>query len=381
MARIVVNSYMVRYPLGGMMSWVLQYLVGFHRMGHEVYFVEKSGYPSDCYDAERDIMTDDCKYGVGVVDELLARFGLDERWCFVDAGGEHHGLSERQLSRAFEAADLYIDMGTRGDWTEEAEASGARVFVDGEPGYCQIRMEKALAAGQESPRFDHYYSTGRNIGTAKASAPTAGKRWRPIFHPVNVELFENRPPPAGAGYTTVMNWQSHPPLEFEGRVYGQKDLEFEKFVSLPGATNASLELAVSGERVPSGRLLDAGWKLRDSHEVTASYDSFIDYIRSSRGEFSVAKNVFVATRSGWFSDRSAAYLASGRPVVMQDTGFSSHLPCGEGLFAIDSAEEAAEALDQIEADYPRHRAAAREVAAEHLDAPKVLARLLEEVGL
>ena len=154
-------------------------------------------------------------------------------------------------------------------------------------------------------------------------------------------------PPAEAPFTTVMNWQSHAPLEFEGEVYGQKDVEFEKFMDLPTRTGATLEISVAGARAPRERLARSGWRVRDAHEVTASYDSYVQYIHASRCEFSVCKNVFVATNSGWTSDRSAAYLSSGRPVVVQDTGFSAHIPCGEGLFAIRTVEEAASAIEAI----------------------------------
>ena len=147
------------------------------------------------------------------------------------------------------------------------------------------------------------------------------------------------------------------------------------------ADRARFELAVAGKEVPRARLRQAGWTLRDAHEVTASYDSYRDFVRSSRGEFSVAKNVFVATGSGWFGDRSAAYLAAGRPVVLQDTGISERLPCGEGLFAVRDADEAAAAVESIEGDYPRHSGAAREIAREFLATDRVLPPLLEVVGV
>jgi hypothetical protein len=177
-----------------------------------------------------------------------------------------------------------------------------------------------------------------------------------------------------------MNWQAHEALSFNGTSYGQKDVEFRKFIGLPRRTPALLEVAVAG-RVPRDELLGYGWRIRSAHEVTASFDSYHDYIRASKGEFSVAKNVYVATHSGWFSDRSAAYLASGRPVVLQETGFSEHLPCGRGLFSVRSVDEAAAALEAINGNYDQHARWAREVAREHLDARVVLARLLRELGL
>jgi hypothetical protein len=189
------------------------------------------------------------------------------------------------------------------------------------------------------------------------------------------------PAPADAPFTTVMNWRAHSTIRFGGQDFGQKDVEFARFLDLPARTAVPLEMAVAGDDVPADALRSKGWCLRSAHALTMSVESFQGYLRASRGEFSVCKNVFVATRSGWFSDRSAAYLASGRPVVMQDTGFSAHLPCGEGLFAVATVEEAAAALDEVAGNYLRHSRAARAIAEEHLAASTVLKRFLNELGV
>jgi hypothetical protein len=380
MARILVGSWAVRYPLGGNLSWTLQWLVGFHRLGHDVYLVEKSGYPDSCFDPTRGTVGDDCAYGTRVVGELLARFGLAGRWCYVDARERHHGLARGPVRELFRTADLFVDIGSHGAWLEEAAGTGRRVLVDGEPGATQMKLEARRAEGKPPPRYDFYYTNGANVGTSAGAAPTAGLPWRPVFNPVVPDLFDPLPPPAGAPFTTVMNWQAHAPLRFGGRTYGQKDVEFQKFLDLPRKTAAPLEVAVAG-KAPHAALAAAGWRVRRAHEVTASFDAYRDYIRDSAGEFSVCKNVYVETWSGWFSDRSAAYLAGGRPVVLQDTGFSAHLPCGRGLFAVRTADEAAAALDVIVGDYARQSRWAREVADEHLDAAKVLSRFLRDVGV
>ena len=380
MARIVVGSYMIRYPLGGNLSWTLQWLVGFQQLGHDVYLLEKSGYPSSCYDPVKTLMSDDCSYGIATVNALLTQFGLHDKWCFVDVHDHYHGLSRGHVKAVFKSADLFVDIGTHGTWLSEAADAGLRVLVDGEPGFRQMKMEKSLAAGEVLPSYDFYYSNGANVGTYRSTAPTAGKQWRPLFNPVVVSLFPLQPVSADAPFTTVMHWQAHEPIEFNNKIYGQKDVEFEKFNSLPGLTTTPLEIAVSGKNVPTKQLTDSGWRVRNAHDVTVSFDSYREYIRASRGEFSVCKNVFVATNSGWFSDRSAAYLASGRPVIMQDTGFSAHLPCGQGLFAVHTVDEAAAAIDEINSDYERHSKWARDIAIEYLDAPKVLGKFLHELG-
>jgi len=378
MARIIVGSYVVRFPLGGYLSWALQWLVGFQRLGHDVYFVEKSGWPRSCYDPAHDVMSDDCSYGIETLVSHLKPFGLQDRWCYVDAAGVYHGLSRDRINEVFGSADLFVDMGTHGTWLPEAARSGRRVLIDGDPGYTQMR---AFKHEEDLGEYDHYYSVGRNVGTDVCTVPTLGLTWRPIFDPVVVDLFPPRPVSDRAPFSTVMGWQSYSPVEYLGTTYGAKDQEFEKFIDLPRLTGATLELAVGGEGVPATRLRRAGWRLRNPLKVTRSAESFRAFIARSRGEFSVNKNFYVATNSGFFSERSAAYLASGRPVVMQDTGFSRHLPCGQGLFAVRTVEEAAAAIDTVTADYARQSAWAREIAREHLDAGVVLRDLLTELGV
>ncbi len=381
MARIVFGSYFIRYPLGGMMSHVLQYLVGFQRLGHDVYFVEKAGYPNSCFDPRSNSMGDDCSFGMSAASSLLNRFDLAERWCFVDAHGGYHGLERKRIEAIFAETDIFIDMGTHGTWLEEAASSGLRVLIDGEPGFNQIKMAKSRAAGERLHDYDAYFTVGANVGTDLSPAPHVGRLWRHLFHPVVVDLFAGMPSPADdAPFTTLMNWQSHDPIEYQGARYGQKDVEFEKFGTLPRRVRSSLVLAASGRDVPAERLRKHGWKLHSGHGESATYDSFTAFIAGSAGEFSVCKNVFVEFNTGWFSDRSAAYLASGRPVILQDTGFSAHLPTGEGLFAVTNIDEAAAAIEEINLRPHRHQVRAREIARDHLDAEPVLRRFLEEAS-
>jgi hypothetical protein len=378
MARIIVGSYVVRFPLGGYLSWVLQWLVGFEQMGHDVYFVEKSAWPNSCYDPSTDVMSDDCSYGIATVNSLLARFGLQDRWCFADAAKNYYGLSRERVEEIFKSADLFVDMGTHGAWLGEAKETGIRVLVDGDPGYTQMR---ALAEDEDLGEYDYYYSVGRNVGTELSTVPTLGKQWRPMFDPVVVGLFPYQHIDSNAPFSTVMAWQSYKPVEFNGTTYGLKDVEFVKFMDLPSRTSVPLAIAVGGDSVPTELLEGAGWRLVNPLKVTESFDAFREFIAASMGEFSVCKNFYVATNSGFFSERSAAYLASGRPVVMQDTGFSAHLPCGQGLFAVHTVDEAAAAINEIHTDYERHSKWACDIAIEYLDTSKILSRFLGELGI
>jgi hypothetical protein len=379
MARIIAGSYMVRYPLGGMMSWTLQWLVGLHRLGHEVVFVEKSHYSHSCYNPLTRESGNDCSYGLKTVTDLFARCGLNDGWCYVDFAGNYHGMSRGQIGEWFRSADVFLDLGTHGAWLEEAAAAALRVLVDGEPGYTQIRMEAGLFGDRS--QYDRYFSNGANIGKPDCPAPTAGRTWKPVFNPVVTGLFAFPPPPPGARYSTVMNWQSHAPLEYQGKHYGQKDVEFAKFIDLPKYAPAGMEIAVSGLKIPMEEIKAAGWQVRDAQEVTISYDAYRKYIVQSRGEFSVSKNIFVELQTGWFSDRSAAYLASGRPVVLQDTGFSAHLPVGGGLFAVNDLQQAEAAITEIESDYAWHSRRAREIAGDCLDSGVILKKFLHDLGI
>ena len=378
MARIVVGSYVVRFPVGGYLSWVLQWLVGFQRLGHDVYFVEKACWPNACYDPSSDTMGDDCSYGVTMLASLLCRFGLNDRWCFVDAASTYHGIGRQRIEETLASADLFVDMGTHGSWLPEAADTRVKVFADGDPGYTQMR---AISQEEDLGAYDHFYTVGRNVGTDRSTVPTMGKAWRPMFDPVVVDLFPLRPMLAQAPFTTIMAWQSYGAIEYEGHVYGAKDLEFIRFIDLPRLTSMPLEVALSGDHVPVERLQAAGWRVENPLAMTATWDRFRDYLAESRGEFTVCKNFYVATNSGFFSDRSAAYLASGRPVVMQDTGLNGHLPCGRGLFAVRSVEEAADAIAQIAGDYDQHSRWAREIARDHLDTSVVLRSFLGELGI
>jgi hypothetical protein len=325
-------------------------------------------------------MSDDCTYGISVVRDLLEPFQLQDKFCYVDYSGEYFGISRQKIEGIFDSADLFVDLGSHGMWLSEANRTQVRVLVDGEPGYRQIKMEKDLAAGVPTPEYDYYYSNGANLATGKCTAPKARLEWNWVYNPVVLDLFPTSEISAGSHFTTVMNWQAHEILEYQGKEYGQKDVEFEKFISLAGKTKCPMEIAVSGKNLPLERLQKEGWRIVDAHMATASIDSYFQYLAGSRGEFSVAKNVFVAMNTGWFSDRSAAYLACGKPVVLQDTGFGQHLPTGLGLFAVRTCEEARAAIEMVNADYERHSKAAREIAGEYLDSQRVLTRFLSEIG-
>jgi hypothetical protein len=226
-------------------------------------------------------------------------------------------------------------------------------------------------------RHDVFFTLGEHVGAPDCEIPTVGLHWRPTRQPILLDRWPTTPAPDGA-FTTVMSWAIEPsPPIVAGRVYGGKDVEFERILPLPAVTPERLEVALSGP-APLERLRRSGWHVVDARTVSATPRDYQAYIAASRGELSIAKNAYVATRSGWFSTRSAAYLASARPVVLQDTGFPAHLPIGPGLHAFGTLPEAWVALMAIREDYAKACAHAREVAATCFDAERVCERLLAE---
>jgi hypothetical protein len=381
MARILFSAYMVRYPTGGMMSGALQYMLGLARLGHEVTLVERAGWESSCWNPSTREESDDCAYGVDVVDRFLRRFGL-ERFCYLDIDGRQHGTVAGHIDEAFERADAFVEFGCIGEWAEEMAAVPVTAFIEGEPGRRHIELELERRRGVPPTHYDHYFTNGCHVGTPASGSPTAGLEWVPVVSPVDTAPHLHAPPPRGSTFSTVMNWQALHPVEFEGVRYGQKDVEFANFETLPSlAPDARFAVAVSGPATPRARLEELGWHQLDADDVTISYDSYLRFLDASLGEFSVAKHAFVALNTGWFSERSGVYLARGRPVVVQDTGFGEYLPTGEGLFAVRTVDEAAAAVEEVLRDPARHSRAARELAREHLEAASVMAGVADRMGL
>jgi len=380
-ARIFLGSYAVQFPVGGYLSWVLQWLVGLRDLGHEVWYVERSLGPGSCFDLSTGQMGDDPSFGTAALHGLLSRHGLGDRWCFVDEAGGAHGIDRDTLDQALRSADLFIDMGTHGTLEQESRQAAKRIRVDGEPGFTQFRLVQQQGAGAPLPDYDAHFTVGLNIGRPGCEVPTAGLEWHHLVFPVSTRLFPVVEPPPDAPFTTVMSWQAHEPLVHEGRVYGNKDVEFTKFIDLPRRVSTPMEIAVSGQGLPRVALDRARWRVRDAHAMTSTFDRFLKYLQASQGEFSVCKQGFVTTNSGWVGDRAGAYLASGRPVVMQDTGFSRRLPTGSGLFAVDSIDDAVMAIETILSDPSAHRSRARSIAEEYFEATAVLSRLLSVVGI
>jgi hypothetical protein len=371
---IVVAGIIGRYPYGGVAWCSLMYLLGLQKLGHRVWYLEDTGEAN--FDPVQNTMATEPDYALRFIDETLRPFGFGECWCYVDHTGNYYGHSAEQWKEICRSADAFLNLsGGSWFWREEYAAIPLKAFIDTDPAFTQLSIAKGEEWYLDFFRgFDCLFTFGSNIGTPRSDVPVGDFHWMHTWQPV---VMDEWTPPAGDVrdvFTTVMSWRIH---SFSD-IGGNKDVEFMKILDLPSASpDNRIELAVSG---PSSFLEQHGWKCRDAFEVSSDIHRYRDYIRSSYGEFSIAKNTYVRTNSGWFSDRTECYMASGRPAVVQDTGFSTTLPTGQGLLTFQTMEEALDGLAAVRSDQRRHGRIAREIAAAHFASEVVLTRLLDRMA-
>jgi hypothetical protein len=376
--KVIVMGYVVRGPLGGMAWSDLQYIASLKALGHDVVYVEDSDdYPS-CYDPTSNETTTDPEYGLAFATEAMEIVGLPASWGYYDAHTEAwHGPLESKGPKVFSGADVVLNLAGVNPIREWAMDAPVRMLIDQDPAFTQIRNITDPQRAAYARQHNAFATFAMNIDSAECSIPDDGITWQPTRQPVMVEVFPITHGPEDGAFTTVMQWESYPALEFGDLSFGMKSASFEEYLALPQATDVRLELAVGAPDPVRSRLEEAGWITMDPRPITRTLHTYVDFIRASKGEFGIAKLGYVTARSGWFSERSLAYMANARPVVLQDTGFSDWLPVGEGVLTFNSLPEAANALAAAAADYDRHCTAARALAAEHFDGGKVVADLLE----
>jgi hypothetical protein len=368
---VILAGVMGRYPYGGVAWCSLMYLLGLRKLGHQVWYLEDTGESN--FDPAANTKATDPGYALKFIHDALAPYELAERWCYVDYTGKHHGHDREGWRRICRDADLFLDLsGGCWFWRDEYARIPFSAFIDSDPAFTQLAIAEGVPWYLEFfSRFNILFTFGRNIGTPRCAVATSPFHWEHTWQPVDMEQWlptQQAPRPC---FTTVMTWK----IESFGTIGGNKDHEFLKILDLPKRTAVPIELAVNG---PQHFLREHGWVCRDAFAVSSTPELYRNYIRSSYGEFSVAKQTYVATNSGWFSDRTECYLASGRPAVVQDTGFSEHVPTGNGLFAFHTADAAKAHLEAICANYEQHSRAARELARAHFAGEVVLPDLLEK---
>lgn len=380
MARIIVCGYMIRFPLAGNILAYFHYVLGLSRLGYEVLYLEESGWPQSCYDPITKDYSDDPRTGLYLVQEVMRDHNIDVPVCYVNRDtGSIEGTDWADLKRMLGAADVLLNIGGV-CWLSEFRLCRRRVLIDMDPFFTQIG--KFGTEGFEG--YHSYFSYGANIGRQSCTIPTHGVDWHATIPPVVPEIWQTscqkhvRTKEIDAPFTTVANWSAYGAATYRGEQYGQKDEEFLRLLALPTCTSQKLELALSGASSEiQQQFAMEGWSVIDAQEVSTDMAMYKTYLATSRGEFSVAKNAYVKTYSGWFSDRSICYLATGRPVILQDTGFSEWLSATHGVLAFSSLAEAARCIERVNADYLGHSNAARAIAEQTFNYKVVLPRLVE----
>ena len=366
--RVTIAGALAQRPgVAGHAAVFVHWLLGFRRLGWDVLFVDRL-----------EPALDEGLQARWLAD-VLDGAGLSGCWSGLADGGAA-GRSRREVAEHIRTSDLLIDvMGYLGN--DVAAAAKRRVFLDIDPGFPQ--MWRALGLHDAFAGYDDVVTVGTRVGEPDCGVPTGGLRWITTLPPVDLASWPVTDPPAGGAFTSVATWRGpFGPVDFDGHRYGLRVHEFRRFLDLPQRTRERLEVALSidaGDEADRDALIGAGWTLTDPAEGGRDLDAYRAYIGASRAELTIAKGMYVDTRSGWFSDRSACYLASGRPVVAQDTGFGDALPAGDGLLAFSTPDEALAGVEAVAADTPRHARAARALAEEHLDAPRVVERLLRRL--
>lgn len=383
--KIIVFGILFWYPLAGVTYQFLHYLLGLRKLGYDPYYIEDSG--RWVYDPKINEFSPDVTGNLAMVTPWLESIGLKDRWAFRGnyPDGKCYGMSESAILELYKEADGFLNVTGAQELRPEHMACKRRIYVESDPFASQVKVakgEKGMIDMLEA--HDAHFSFGENLGAADCDVPIEKFKWLPTRQPVAMELWENGKPHGGSTYTTITTWHNKGKnLEWRGSTwYWTKDREFEQFLDLPKLRpRAEFELATTVGDEVQNLLRGNKWRQTGSVEISADAGLYRKYIQESRGEFTVARDQYVRPNTGWFSDRSVCYLAAGRPVITQETGFSKFYPSGKGLFGFKTMEDILAAVDNIESDYEGNCRAAQEIAREYFAAEKVVGSLMERAGL
>jgi hypothetical protein len=385
--KIIILGSLCRTPVAGIVLQALHYMLGFERLGFETYYVEWHGnWVEDPMNAPIELSPRRV-----IIGDVMKAYGFGDRWICqgdqVSPGYTFGGMSYEQLLKLYKEAEAIINVGGAHIMNEEQSWCPRRVYVESDPGIPQIKLHNSdeklwnLVRGHT----DHF-TFGENIYGEDCLLPSGDLDYKTTRQPVVLDLWNtNDTTLTNGNFTTVARWRKpkEKTIEFNGEIYRwNKDKEFEEFLDLPKLSNQSFELALSEISSDEIKLLENyGWDVVDAIPLSSSLEQYLSYIINSLGEFTIAKDQYVRLRTGWFSDRSACYLAAGRPVITQDTGISPILPTGEGLFVFKTMDDVLAAIDSINGNYKKHSEAAYEIAKEYFDSDKVLKKILEQINL
>ncbi len=378
--RILLSGMIAADPYQGGATWaVLQYLLGFKRLGHEVWFVEPltegrlqpKGAPLAC------------SANAAYFNQVIGDFGLEGDSALLLAGThETIGLPYERLCQVARRADVLLNIsGMLADETLTRHVP-LRVYLDLDPGFNQL-WHAGQGIDMRFAGHSHFVTVGQAVGQPDCVVPTCGLPWITTPQPIVLEHWSVADRIVYDAFTTIGNWRAYGSIEHEGVFYGQKAHALRQFITLPTLTREKFVLVFAihpDERKDLAALASNGWQLLDPARVVPTPESYRRFIQGSKAEFGIAKSGYVAARCGWFSDRSVSYLASGRPVIAQETGFSRFLPTGKGLLAFETSDEVLASIESVNCDYADHARAARAMAEEHFDSDRVLPRLLQRIG-
>ncbi len=390
--RIIVGGFLGLLPAGGVTWDYAQYPVGFAELGHDVFYIEDTR----LYPFYKKVGSDwnDSSLGVEYLQAAMEFFGMSERWSYRDeASGKCFGLSEKKINEIAKTADVFVNISCSTVLRDEYKQIPVRILLDTDPMFTQIQYlsQQMFTPGESSMRglidaHNYLFTFGENIGAADCRIPTCALDWRPTRQPICLDYWKATLPNKNDALTTLMNWAIGKNLSYDGVEWGQKDVEFSKFIGLPKSVpQTKLAVAISQtsntgkDAFPVDEVLKNGWQVLDPNVCAGNWMDYQNFIKNSLGEFSVAKETYVKGRTGWFSCRSACYLAAGRPVITQETGWSRFFPTGEGLFAFDNQENAVEAIRRVMSEPEKHSLKARQIAAQYFDSQKVLGEMLKQL--
>ena len=386
--RLIVMGFMGSCPIAGVIWQHIHYIVGLQKLGHEVFYLEDSArlpYNPDTFE-----VTNDLGYAAKILEHLAAEFDFKGRWSFCARylpGNPTAGLQLKKIRTLYRGADAILNVCGTQEFNEDLLTSDRILYLESDPGVEQIKVDQRVKSTIKYLRRHHaLFTFGENVGAEDFPVPTHGLKWLSTRQPIVTDLWKtNRRPLPAAVFTSVANWSTSglKDIAWRGEKYlWSKSREFLRFVAAPKKSRELFELAtdIKDERTRA-TFERNGWRFRAPHELSANYRLYRNYLRRSKGEFTVAKDQYVRLDTGWFSDRSGCYLAAGRPVIIQETGFTKIFGKHDGLFAFKSLGEIAEAVKMINTDYSRHSRGAREIAREFFEAEKVLRSLLERAGI
>ncbi len=386
--RIVVMGFMGSMPIAGVIWQHVHYLVGLRRLGHDVYYIEDSARLP--YNPETFEINNQFDYASQVLARLAREFRFKNRWAFCARylrGRPTAGLSLKKVRQLYREADAILNICGAQELNEDLLACERLLYVESDPSVEQIKIDRGVRSIIHYLQRHHaLFSFGENVGTKSFSVPTHGFRWQPTRQPIVTDFWKTtRAPPRAAVFTSIANWSTSgvKDITWRGEKYlWSKSREFLRFAAAPKKAGEIFELATNiRDAKTRARFLGNGWRLHSPLQLSVDYWLYRDYIRRSKGEFTVAKDQYVRLNTGWFSDRSGCYLAAGRPVITQETGFTKNYGGDAGLLTFKSLGEIVDAVKMINADYKRHTRAARAIAREIFEAEKVLTSLLDRAGV